>query len=171
MKGPAELRVLDMKSTAGEEMPDDFGDLNHLVELLLLNCNSLTEPPEISGELYNLMVFRSQKCLKSEGAVQQFCAVVKSGGSRSRAMSYWRQGFLRSFGLLKKVWTLHMQMSKMSKLPNCFKELTSLTYLKMQLSLNLVHVHALACAPSRAWCWWLPKVDGGFGCEKFHSFD
>jgi hypothetical protein len=41
MKGLAELRVLDMKSTAVEELPDDFGDLHQLVELSLLNLQLL----------------------------------------------------------------------------------------------------------------------------------
>lgn len=150
MKGLAELRVLDWKSTAVEELPDNFGDLNHLVELLLLNCNSLTEPPEISGELHNLMVVRLQECLNSRELSSNFAQLSNLVEVDLEQCPIEDKVFPPSFGLLKKLWTLHMQMSKMSKLPNCFKESTSLTYLNMQLSLNLVHVHALACAPSRA---------------------
>lgn len=131
IKGVLNLKVLHLHHTSLVELPNNFGDLEHLVELNLEGCQSLNSLPKNFSRLNTLKVFNLEDCtsLRMLGSnFRQLWSLLKLDISFYPIQS---NGFPLGFGGLCSLSILDMLGNHLTRLPMDFNSLIALVHLEV----------------------------------------
>jgi Leucine-rich repeat (LRR) protein len=143
VKGLRKLRIIHVNNTGLKQLPDDFGELESLVEAHLNENNLLQGLPESFGKLRLLQFLSLIKCRNLRTLSSNF-GELQSLTSLNLEYCPIADGDLPvNFGRLKSLQSLIMKYAKMITLPESFRELTALALLDVQESPDLADVEAL----------------------------
>lgn len=143
VKGLRKLRIIHVNNTGLKQLPDDFGELESLVECHLNENNLLQCLPESFGKLRLLQFLSLIKCRNLRTLSSNF-GELQSLTSLNLEECPIADGDLPvNFGRLKRLQSLYMKHAKMTTLPEGFRELTALALLDVQESPDLADVEAL----------------------------